>query len=166
MIEIKKIEFNTKQELYEFLDRSIGAVLKDESDWLANLCNTTALIWDVMKDINWIGFYLIKDGQLVLGPFQGKPACTRINIGEGVCGTAAERLESIVVEDVHAFSGHIACDSASNSELVVPLIMEDKIVGVLDIDSPVFSRFSFEDKVGFEKIAKTISKYVAIPEKY
>ncbi|PKM70687.1 MAG: guanylate cyclase [Firmicutes bacterium HGW-Firmicutes-18] len=166
MIEIKKIEFNTKQELYEFLDRSIGAILKEESDWLANLCNTTALIWDVMKDINWIGFYLIKDGQLVLGPFQGKPACTRINIGEGVCGTAAERRESIVVEDVHAFPGHIACDNASNSELVVPLIMGNRIVGVLDIDSPELNRFDFEDKAGFEKIAETILKCVIIPERY
>ena len=162
MIEIKKMEFSTKQELYEFLDRGIAAILKEESDWLANLCNTTALIWDVMKDINWVGFYLIKEEQLVLGPFQGKPACTRINLGEGVCGTAAERRESIVVEDVHAFSGHIACDSASNSELVVPLVMEDRIIGVLDIDSPEYNRFDIEDKEGFERIVETILKHVTM----
>ncbi|MDP3385621.1 MAG: GAF domain-containing protein [Eubacteriales bacterium] len=166
MIETKKIEFKTKDEFYTLLDRSIAAILKDEPDWLANLCNTTALIWDMMKDINWVGFYLLKEGQLVLGPFQGKPACTRISLGEGVCGTAAERVESIVVEDVHAFSGHIACDSASNSELVVPLAIKGRIIGVIDIDSPEFGRFDSEDKMGFEKIAETILKLVKIPEKY
>ncbi|MBV1758564.1 MAG: GAF domain-containing protein [Dethiosulfatibacter sp.] len=166
MIEIKKMAFKTKSELYEFLDRSIAAILKDESDWLANLCNTTALIWDVMKDINWVGFYLIKEGQLVLGPFQGKLACTRINLGEGVCGTSAERRESIVVEDVHAFSGHIACDSASNSELVVPIVLDDRILGVLDIDSPQYKRFDIEDKEGFERIVETILKHIEFPSKY
>ncbi len=165
MIEIIKMDFKSKEELYKFLDRSIAAILKDESDWLANLCNTTALIWDVLKDINWVGFYLYKDGQLVLGPFQGKPACTRINLGEGVCGFAAKSRESIIVEDVNAFSDHIACDSATNSELVVPLILEEKIIGVLDIDSPQYNRFDIEDKEGFEKIAGTILKYVTIPEK-
>lgn len=166
MIEIKKMAFKTKSELYEFLDRSIAAILKDESDWLANLCNTTALIWDVMKDINWVGFYLIKEGQLVLGPFQGKLACTRINLGEGVCGTSAERRESIVVEDVHAFSGHIACDSTSNSELVVPIVLDDRILGVLDIDSPQYKRFDIEDKEGFERIVETILKHIEFPSKY
>lgn len=166
MLEIKKMDFKNKEELYAYLNRGIAAILKDESDWLANLCNTIALIWDMVKDLNWVGFYLIKEGQLVLGPFQGKPACTRIKIGEGVCGTAAEKRESIVVEDVQTFSSHIACDSASNSELVVPLVSKDRVIGVLDIDSPSFGRFDFADKVGFEKIVATILKHVEIPQKY
>jgi len=166
MIDIKKTDCNKKEDFYIFLDRSISALLRDESDWLANLCNTTALIWDMMADINWVGFYLYKEGQLVLGPFQGKPACTRINIGEGVCGTAALIRESVLVQDVHAFPGHIACDNASNSELVVPLTNGDRIIGVLDIDSPLFSRFDQDDRLGFEKIVETILKYLSVPEKY
>ncbi len=118
------------------LMRSLTALLEGERDWIANLANTSALLFGELADINWVGFYLLKDGELVLGPFQGKPACVRIAIGKGVCGTAAQRRESIVVPNVHEFEGHIACDTASNSELVVPLTSGLELLGVLDLDSP------------------------------
>ena len=111
-----------------------------------------------LSDVNWAGFYLLKDGELVLGPFQGKPACVRIALGKGVCGTAAQRRESIVVPNVHEFPGHIACDSASNSELVVPLIRNGMLLGVLDVDSPVLARFDADDRLGLEEIALILIK--------
>ena len=124
------------------LPKLTASLLDGESDVIANLANASALIYDVLPDINWAGFYFVKDGELVLGPFQGKPACVRLKIGKGVCGTAVERNETMVVKDVHEFAGHIACDSASQSEIVVPLHDKDgKTWGVLDIDSPIVNRF-------------------------
>ena len=124
------------------LPKLMASLLEGESDVIANLANASALIYDVLTDINWAGFYFVKDGELVLGPFQGKPACVRLKIGKGVCGTAVKTGEVQVVADVHKFEGHIACDSASNSEIVVPLRKNGEIVGVLDIDSPLFNRFA------------------------
>ncbi len=143
----------SKRDQYAALARSLTALLSGEHDWVANLANTAALLATELADINWVGFYLLKDGELVLGPFQGKPACVRIAMGNGVCGTAAQRRESIVVPNVHEFDGHIACDSASNSELVVPLMSAEELLGVLDVDSPQFGRFDDEDRRGIETIA-------------
>ena len=124
------------------LPKTMASLLEGETDAVACLANASALIFDVVPDINWAGFYFVKDGELVLGPFQGKPACVRLKIGKGVCGTAVERNETVVVKDVHEFAGHIACDSASQSEIVVPLHDKDgKTWGVLDIDSPIVNRF-------------------------
>src|SRR5437764_1848443 len=125
-----------KRAVYDELAAELGSLLAGESDLVANAANTAALIYDRLPGLNWAGFYFLKDGELVLGPFQGRPACVRIPLGAGVCGTAAARRETIVVPDVHAFPGHIACDSASNSEIVVPLIRGGVVLGVLDVDSP------------------------------
>lgn len=146
----------SKANEYESLVRSLAALLDGERDWIANLANTAALLYTELADLNWAGFYLLKDGELVLGPFQGKPACVRIALGKGVCGTAAEQRRSIVVPDVHEFPGHIACDSASNSELVVPLMRGGELLGVLDLDSPRFERFDDEDRQGIEAIASAL----------
>ena len=127
----------TLNEQYETLSKQLDTLLHGETDVIANLSNASALLNQFLTDVNWVGFYLMKDGQLVLGPFQGLPACFRIPVGRGVCGTAVEKQETILVEDVHAFPGHIACDAASNSEIVIPLCKEGKVVGVLDIDSPL-----------------------------
>ena len=116
------------------------------------LSNTSAFIYNTVSDLNWAGFYLVKDNELVLGPFQGEPACTRIKYGDGVCGTALKERETMVVENVHEFQGHIACDSASNSEIVVPVFKDGKVIGVLDIDSPLFSRFKDDEKQFFEEL--------------
>ena len=124
------------------LPKLMASLLDGESDVIANLANASALIYDVLPDINWAGFYFVKGGELVLGPFQGKPACVRLKIGKGVCGTAVVEDRTIVVADVHEFAGHIACDSASKSEIVVPLRKNGEIVGVLDIDSPLSNRFA------------------------
>jgi len=129
------------------------ALVAGERDAIANAANLAALLFAALPDINWAGFYLLKDGELVLGPFQGKPACIRIALGKGVCGTAAQRRETIVVDDVHRFPGHIACDSASNSEIVVPLLRDDEVIGVLDVDSPKHARFDEHDRAGLESIA-------------
>ena len=145
-----------KPERYAALNRALAALLEGERDWIANLANTAALLFSELEDINWVGFYLFKHDELVLGPFQGKPACVRIAIGKGVCGTAAQRRASVVVPNVHEFDGHIACDSASNSELVVPLLRGDELIGVLDLDSPCFERFDDEDRYGVEAIARTL----------
>lgn len=135
------------------LPRTLAALLEGERDWIANLANTAALLWQELSDINWVGFYLLKDGELVLGPFQGKPACVRIALGKGVCGTAAQRRQTVVVPNVHEFAGHIACDSASNSEIVVPLIKNGQLLGVLDIDSPSFNRFGEREQETLEEVA-------------
>ena len=142
---------------YTELARDLRALLAGERDLVANAANTAALIWEALPGLNWAGFYLYKSGELVLGPFQGKPACVRIALGKGVCGTAAERRETVLVEDVHAFPGHIACDSASNSELVVPLIRQERgaeLLGVLDLDSPKHARFTSHDARGIESLAR------------
>jgi L-methionine (R)-S-oxide reductase len=133
---------------------SLAALLHGERDPIANAANTSALLFQLMPDLNWAGFYFLRpDGELVLGPFQGKPACVRIASGRGVCGAAAQRGASVLVEDVHAFPGHIACDAASRSELVVPLLRAGQVVGVIDLDSPIPGRFTEADRLGIEKIA-------------
>ncbi|HBN96107.1 MAG TPA: histidine kinase [Firmicutes bacterium] len=138
---------------YVLLQRQLQSLLEGETHWLANLANTSSLLFSELKDLNWVGFYLCEGSELVLGPFQGKPACVRISIGKGVCGTAAENRKVIVVPDVHEFPGHIACDTASRSEVVVPMITAEGIlVGVLDVDSPVLSRFTDEDARGLTSI--------------
>lgn len=151
MFAVEKVS-GTKTEIYEELVRQTRGLLHGERDLIANAANVAALIWQIVPDLNWAGFYFLKGGELVLGPFQGKPACVRIAMGKGVCGTAAARRETLLVEDVHAFPGHIACDSASNSELVVPLIKGGKVFGVLDLDSPNFARFDAEDRRAFEAL--------------
>ncbi len=137
---------------YADMRSQLAALLKGETDVIANAANTAALIYHSLPDVNWAGFYFLKGGELVLGPFQGKPACVRIPVGKGVCGTAAERRESVLVRDVHAFPGHIACDTASRSELVVPLIQDGAVLGVLDLDSPLQGRFTEEDRAGCESL--------------
>jgi len=146
----------SKRQLYDELNRALAALLVGEGDLIANLANTSALLWQFVPDINWAGFYLLKNNELVLGPFHGKPACTRIAIGKGVCGTAALRRETIVVPNVHEFAGHIACDTASNSEIVVPLIRNQDLLGVLDIDSPLLAHFDEDDRRGLEEVARTL----------
>jgi L-methionine (R)-S-oxide reductase len=128
-------------------------LLSGEQDFIANAANTSALLFDALPDINWAGFYLLREGELVVGPFQGKPACVRIALGKGVCGTAAATRKTIVVRDVHEFPGHIACDAASQSEIVVPLLRDDVLLGVLDIDSPSIARFDDVDRRGIERLA-------------
>ncbi len=142
-----------KPELYRELAQAIGAITADEPDAIANMANAAALLWEYLPDINWVGFYRIIDGVLVLGPFQGKAACIRIALGAGVCGTAAASATSQLVDDVHAFPGHIACDAASAAELVVPIIVAGRVIAVLDIDSPTRARFDEQDRSGVEAIA-------------
>lgn len=141
---------------YDTLNRQAVALLAGEDDHIAALANFSALLNDNLTDINWVGFYLLKADQLVLGPFQGKVACTRIAWGQGVCGTAAAQNTTQRIADVHQFAGHIACDSASNSELVVPLRNKGKVIGVLDIDSPSLSRFDEIDQQGLETLVKSL----------
>lgn len=145
---VTAINASSKREFYASLNRQLEAVLHGERDWVCNLAQMSALLMQTMPDLNWAGFYLLKDGGLVLGPFQGKVACVRIALGKGVCGTASARRETIVVPNVHEFPGHIACDSASNSEVVVPLIADGRLLGVLDLDSPKLNRFDAEDAEG------------------
>ena len=142
-----------KKEDYEGLYESMKALIEDENDWIANLANVSALLYNHLTDVKWAGFYLMKRGELVLGPFQGNPACIRIEVGSGVCGSAVKDQKTYIVEDVHQFEGHIACDAASNSEIVVPLWYEGDIIGVLDIDSPKKANFDEIDKKYLEKMA-------------
>ena len=141
-----------KSELYCDLTRQLSALLAGEPDLVANAANTAALIYHTLPDLNWAGFYFRDDAELVLGPFQGKPACVRIAIGNGVCGTAAERATTVLVPDVHEFPGHLACDPDSRSELVVPLVDAGKVLGVLDLDSPLLARFDEMDREGCEQL--------------
>jgi GAF domain-containing protein len=145
-----------KPQLYTALCNELKALIADETDWIANLANASALLFDSLREVNWSGFYLLKGTELVVGPFQGKPACVRIAVGRGVCGTAAQQRTSIVVQDVNQFSGHIACDSASNSEIVIPMIKNDQLIGVLDIDSPITNRFDDEDRQGLEAVVEVL----------
>jgi len=152
-------DFSNPDAAYADLARDLRALLAGERDLVANAANTAALLWEALPGLNWAGFYLYKSGELVLGPFQGKPACVRIAIGKGVCGTAAARRATVLVEDVHAFPGHIACDSASNSEIVVPLITRGAdLLGVLDLDSPQHARFRPADARGLETIARIFTE--------
>lgn len=143
-------------EQYNTLAKQLDALLTGESDRIANLSNASALLNLFLPNINWVGFYVLQGEELVLGPFQGLPACVRIPIGRGVCGTAVKKEETIVVKDVHDFPGHIVCDAASQSEIVIPLIKEGQVIGVLDIDSPTVNRFSMEDQKGLELFVKTL----------
>src|SRR5881227_4302307 len=147
---------NSKTELYDRLASQLSSLLAGERDLTANAANLSALIFHALPDLNWAGSYFKKDGELVLGPFQGKPACVRIRIGEGVCGTSAAKCETVIVPNVHEFPGHIACDSASNSEIVVPLKKGERLIGVLDLDSPLLSRFDEEDAVGLQRLVRIL----------
>jgi GAF domain-containing protein len=142
-----------KRKLYADVYQQLEALLGDEEDLVVNAANTSALLFQLLPDINWAGFYFVRGNELVLGPFQGKPACSRIALGKGVCGTAAANAETIIVQDVSSFPGHIACDPASRSEIVVPLINWGSVLGVLDIDSAQLGRFDEEDREGLESIA-------------
>src|SRR2546425_5063676 len=135
---------SSKSELYEQLAAQLSSLLAGERDLIANAANFSALVFQTLPDLNWAGFYFAKDGELVLGPFQGKPACVRIKPGQGVCGAGAVKCETLIVPNVHEFPGHIACDSASNSEIVIPLMKDQRMIGVLDLDSPLLSRFDEE----------------------
>ena len=148
-------EAATKAELYSNLRAQLRSLLAEERDLIANAANLSALLYHLIPDLNWAGFYFYKNGELVLGPFQGQPACVRIAIGKGVCGTAAEQRQTILVDNVHDFPGHIACDSASNSEIVVPILKDEQLIGVLDIDSPSVGRFDEEDAKGLNGLIET-----------
>jgi GAF domain-containing protein len=153
MFQAATISATDKPGFYTELLQQLEGLLHGERDAIANAANLSALLFDTMPRLNWAGFYLMRSGELVLGPFQGKPACVRIPVGRGVCGTAVAKRESIRVEDVHAFPGHIACDAASRSELVVPLIRDGDVIGVIDLDSPEAGRFDADDQAGIEAIA-------------
>jgi GAF domain-containing protein len=155
MLDVTISKATDRTELYRTLADQLTGLLHGETDMIANAANTAALLFMTLPDINWAGFYFLRaESELVLGPFQGKPACVRIAAGRGVCGAAVAQGRSLLVEDVHAFPGHIACDSASRSEVVVPLILHGRTLGVLDIDSPTQGRFTAEDQAGLEKIAE------------
>ena len=143
---------------YPMVHKQLKALTQDVQYPISNLANASALLWQNLQDINWAGFYLLEGDTLLLGPFQGKPACTKIPVGKGVCGTAVAEGKTQRVADVHTFPGHIACDCASNSEIVIPLRKDDRIIGVLDIDSPVYDRFSSEDQEGLEEFCKILEK--------
>ena len=151
----------SKTEFYADLNRDFKALMAGETSFLATLANTSALLFERLSDVNWAGFYLLEGETLVLGPFQGKLACVRIPVGRGVCGTAVAENQVQRVEDVHAFDGHIACDAASNSEIVLPLVVKNQIIGVLDIDSTVFSRFTTEDEQGLRELVANLENVLA-----
>lgn len=156
MFELKPPGFADKAEAYAALEIQLRALLHGERDFIANCANTAALLWHSLPDLNWAGFYRLVDGQLVLGPFLGKPACVRIQLGKGVCGTAAATHKTVLVPDVEKFPGHIACDAASRSEIVIPLVKNGRLPGVLDLDSPKLNRFDAADQAGLEKIVATL----------
>jgi len=160
VFQVTPIEAATKSGLYAAVLEQLAALLHGESDLIANAANTASLLYHSLPDINWAGFYFLKDGELVLGPFQGKPACVRIGLGRGVCGTAAQQRATVLVHNVNAFAGHIACDTASQSEIVVPIVVEDRLIGVLDIDSPVPGRFDEEDRRGCEQVVRIFAAAV------
>ena len=153
MFALKTAHGASDAELLADLLAQARALLEGERDAVANAANISSLVFHTLPDLNWAGFYWMKGGELVLGPFQGKPACVRIAVGKGVCGTAAQQRQTVVVPDVQKFPGHIACDSASKSEIVVPLVRFDRVIGVLDLDSPNLSRFDEEDRRGLEALA-------------
>ncbi len=155
--ESARYEFKDKAADYAELARELQSLLSGETDLIANAANATSLIYHALPDLNWCGVYLLKAGELVVGPFQGKPACVRIALGKGVCGTAAAERKTIVVPDVHAFPGHIACDAASRSEIVIPLIARGDLFGVLDLDSPKLARFDEADRRGLEQLAAILA---------
>jgi len=153
----------TPEALYSSLQQALGGLLAGEHDLIANAANFAALVYDTLPDLNWAGCYFLRGDELVLGPFQGRPACVRIAIGRGVCGTAAQRRSSVLVADVHEFPGHIACDAASRSELVVPMLQGEQLVGVFDLDSPRTGRFSAADQAGIEAAVRILMQACRIP---
>jgi GAF domain-containing protein len=155
-----KIHADDKATMYRDLASALEGLVAGEPDSIANMANAAALIYETLPDVNWVGFYRNIDGELVLGPFQGRPACIRMSFDQGVCGAAAKTRQVQRVEDVHVFPGHIACDSASNSELVVPLIRDGEVLSVLDIDSPRSARFTEEDEAGVVKLAEILTRIV------
>lgn len=158
---MKSISFqypDNKEQLYHLVNTQLKGLIDQIAHPIANLANASALLNQAMQDINWVGFYLLEKNLLVLGPFQGKPACVEIPVGNGVCGTAVQKDEIVLVKNVHEFPGHIACDSASNSEIVLPLHVNGQIVGVLDIDSPSFSRFDEVDKKGLSEFVNILEQ--------
>ena len=153
-----RIMAEDKPTLYRDLASALEGLVSGEPDPIANMANAAALIFETLPDVNWVGFYRNLGGELVLGPFQGRAACIRIAFGNGVCGVAAQTRETQLVEDVNAFPGHIACDSASNSEIVVPLVRDGELIGVLDIDSPRTGRFDDEDRAGCERLGEILTR--------
>jgi L-methionine (R)-S-oxide reductase len=151
-----RYEFKDKPADYAALAQELKSLLAGEDDLIANTANATSLIYHALPDLNWCGVYLLRGSELVVGPFQGKPACVRIALGKGVCGTAAAERRTVVVPDVHAFPGHIACDAASRSEIVIPLILHGDLLGVLDLDSPRLARFDDDDRRGLEHLAEVM----------
>lgn len=154
MFELKAARAGSKAELYEDLQIQARGLLHDEHDLVANAANLSSLLYNALPDVNWVGFYFLKNDELLVGPFQGKPACVHIALGKGVCGTAAEQRHTVLVPDVNKFPGHIFCDGASLSEIVVPLVKDGKLLGVLDLDSPKLARFDREDQQGLETLAR------------
>ena len=149
-----------KNEFYQLLSEQVAAIIADEKDIIANMANISAMLFDSLEQVNWAGFYRVMDGELVLGPFQGKVACIRIPLGRGVCGTAASDNVTQRIGDVHQFAGHIACDAASNAEIVIPLTFQGKVIAVLDIDSTAYNRFDEEDQQGLEGIVQLFSQHI------
>lgn len=158
LIHLENIDKMSKEQRLKYMLILLEGQISSEKDVLANLCNASAIIMALVEKINWSGFYIVKENELVLGPFQGKPACNRVAIGNGVCGTAASTKKIQRVQDVHEFPGHIACDSASNSEIVIPIIKDDNVFGVLDIDSPEKGRFTEMEEKYFSEFVKKIEK--------
>src|SRR5215813_4823607 len=154
--QVMDVTVSSKSGLYDQLATQLSSLLAGERDLIANAANFSSLIFHSLPDLNWAGFYFEKDGELVLGPFQGQPACVRIKIGQGVCGAGAAKCETVIVPNVHEFPGHIACDSASNSEIVVPLMKDSRVLGVLDLDSPLPARFDQEDAQGLEQLVRIL----------
>ncbi|MBU1311988.1 MAG: GAF domain-containing protein [Gammaproteobacteria bacterium] len=152
---------NEKTALYRLLNQQARALIEQESDLIANMANLSALLFNQLPDLNWAGFYIMRNGELVLGPFQGQVACVRIAVGKGVCGTAVATGEVQLVKDVHEFPGHIACDAASNSEIVLPLRHNNEIIAVLDIDSPKLARFDADDQAGLEQLISVFEQHLA-----
>ena len=159
-MDIEQKTFETKPELYDYIHEQMKLICDETSDKTAVFANASALLMLELSEVNWAGFYLLKDEKLVLGPFQGKPAVAEIEIGAGVCGTAAQTRETQIVEDVHTCCNHIACDFATNSEIVVPIFVNGELYGVIDVDSPVNSRFDREDSKGLEEAAKILSDFL------
>ncbi len=162
MFECSEVSVSERTAFYRILHRDLFALLEGETDLIAILANTSALLNERLLDINWVGFYLLKAEQLVLGPFQGRVACTRIPYGKGVCGSALQQQQTLRIEDVHQFAGHIACDARSRAEIVIPLQIKGHYSAVLDIDSPTLGRFSIEDQQGLEKIVIDLSALLSV----
>ena len=160
MFKLNGIEKMTVEQKYKYMINLLEGQLSSEKDSLANLCNASAIINVIFKEINWAGFYIMRNGELVLGPFQGLPACNRIKVGKGVCGTAVSTREVQRIANVHEFPGHIACDGASNSEIVLPIVVDGDVKAVLDIDSPVFERFTQLEEDYLVKFVKKLNEYI------